>query len=403
VVDTSPSGRTAPLIAEGLFSFQMGGSERVAADIALECRRRGYRIVCFAFYGSGGPIRNELEAAGVECVDLNYLSRTRFVRRLSYQVALFRFFRQRRVAALHIHHATCLILGAVAARLARVSRVVMTEHSIREFQTMPRYRRQSRFYCRFADAITVIHPTMEQYFRSELGVSRDRLHFVPNGIRLQEPSPAERLRQRHGLGVADGELLWMYAGRLAPVKDLGTLLRAFAQARTEAGPHLRLAVVGDGPERKPLETLCRSLGIAAFVSFLGARGDVPRLMLAADGFVMSSLSEGLPMVLLEAMAARVPCVATAVGGIPELFSDGAGILTPPQDPSALATAIARLSTTPDERLRIGQVGFAKVAANNSLDDVVDRYLDLLGLPRRWIGAAGSSSGHAPAGVPPAGH
>ena len=134
----------APVLVEGLFSFELGGSERVGADVALECVRRGYRVLSFAFYGSDGPVRRELEAGGVECHDLNYLSRPRFVRRFTYQYALFRFLRSCKAHAIHIHHCTSLILGALPARWAGVHRIVMTEHSLMELRERAPYRRQSR-------------------------------------------------------------------------------------------------------------------------------------------------------------------------------------------------------------------------------------------------------------------
>jgi glycosyltransferase involved in cell wall biosynthesis len=380
----------APLIVEGLFSFQVGGSERVGADIALECVRRGYRVLCFAFYDSQGPTRGALEAGGVECVDLNYLTRMRYIRRFTYQLALFRFFRRRHAHAIHIHHATSLILGVVPARLAGAARVIMTEHSIIEFQTMPKYRRQSRRYCRFADAISVIHPSMRPYFLEVLGVPADRLFYIPNGVRLLKSEPAMRLRLRRELDIGEGDFLWMYAGRLAAVKDLGTLIHAFSMARERASARLRLVIIGDGPERATLERLRQSLQLDAVISFLGIRADVPRLMQAADGFAMSSLSEGLPMVLLEAMAARVACVATSVGGIPELFSGGAGVLVAPNDATGLAEALLKLTVDSAQRHKITEAAYAKIAASNDLNRVVDDYLRLFGLPPQWPGGIDGS-------------
>jgi glycosyltransferase involved in cell wall biosynthesis len=391
------AGDAAPLIIEGLFSFQVGGSERIGADVALECVRRGYRVLCFAFYDSDGPVRRELEAGGVECVDLSYLSRMRYIRRFTYQLALFRFLRRRNAHALHIHHATSLILGALPARFAGVPRVIMTEHSIIEFQTMPKYRRQSRRYCRFAHAISVVHSSMEPYFRSELHVPADQLHCIPNGVRLLRRDPIARARLRRELGITGEQFLWMYAGRLAAVKDLGTLLKAFSIASDAAPGRSKLAIVGDGPERGALEQSCRLLKLDALVSFLGTRTDVPQLMQAADGFAMSSLSEGLPMVLLEAMAARVPCVATSVGGIPQLFSGGAGLLAAPQDAPALAHAMRALTADPERRRHMSDAAFAKIAASNDLVRVVDQYLRLFELPPRWphaveLGAHGADAG-----------
>ena len=373
----------APVLVEGLFSFELGGSERVGADVALECVRRGYRVLSFAFYGSDGPVRRELEAGGVECHDLNYLSRTRFIRRFTYQHALFRFLRSCKAHAIHIHHCTSLILGALPARWAGVQRIVMTEHSLMELREMPSYRRQSRRFCRYADAVTVIHPSLEGFFRSELRVPAERLHYVPNGVRLQPIDLAGRSGIRHDLGVADDEFLWMYAGRMARIKDLPTLIQAFAKARSKALKRFKLILIGDGDEREALERLCHSLNLGSAVSFLGARTNVPRLIQAADGFALSSLSEGLPMVLLEAMAAHVPCVATAVGGIPELFAGNAGLLVAPGDPMLLSGSLLELASDPIRRQQISEAGFAKVAATNDLDRVVDQYLELFGLPHRW--------------------
>ena len=104
---TLPRGEP-PLIVEGLFSFELGGSERVGADVALECARRGYRVLCFAFYGSDGPVRRELEANSIVCMDLNYLKRARFVRRFTYQLALIQFFRRQ---CSRYPHPSCNVLN----------------------------------------------------------------------------------------------------------------------------------------------------------------------------------------------------------------------------------------------------------------------------------------------------
>jgi len=390
-MDLRPNSReSAPVIVEGLFSYQLGGSERVGADVALECARRGYRVICFAFYGSDGPIRLELERAGIRCFDLNYLSRPRFIRRFTYQATLVRFLRQQNAYAIHIHHSTSLILGVLAARIAGAKSIVMTEHSLLELQTMPKYQRQSRRYCRFANAISVVHPSQESFFLSVLKVPREKLHYVPNGVRISQPSVARRVALRTALGATEDTFVWMFAGRLATVKGLPDLIHAFAIARARNNPQFRLVLIGDGTERAALEHLCQSLSLGEAVSFLGFRSDVPALLEAADGFVMSSLSEGVPMVLLEAMAARIPCIATAVGGIPELLGDGAGHLVPASNPNRLAEAMLALAGEPEERKRLSQVAFSKVAATNDLDKVVDRYLELFGLPAKWPMASPAS-------------
>jgi len=121
--------RSAPVVAEGLFTYQIGGSERVGADLALEFQRRGYRVVCFAFHDSDGPMRTQLEASGIRCLDMNYSRCRGAFRRLNYLWRFWQMLRREQISALHVHHTAALILCAIPARLARV-RLVMTEHAL---------------------------------------------------------------------------------------------------------------------------------------------------------------------------------------------------------------------------------------------------------------------------------
>jgi glycosyltransferase involved in cell wall biosynthesis len=378
-----PEDRAAPLIAEGLFSFQIGGSERVGVDTALEFKARGYRVACFAFYGSSGPFRDELESQGVECVDLDYSKRARLTRRVTYQYEFWRFLKRRGVAALHIHHATALTLCGIATRLAGLEHVVMTEHALFQLQEREPYRRQAIRDCRFASAVTGVHAGITEYFHSELAVPRDKLHVISNGVRASTPSPGARARLRTELGIAADAPVLLYVGRLEDVKDLGTLLRAVAVIPAPARAGLRVLLAGDGAMRAELEATRAQLDLAHTVTFLGARRDIADLLSCADIFAMSSRTEGLPMAIMEAMAAGLPCVATAVGGIPELLAEGTGFTAPTADPAGLAAHITRLIGDPALRAATGARARERVMALYGIDTVITRYLELLGLPPRW--------------------
>jgi glycosyltransferase involved in cell wall biosynthesis len=371
-----------PVIAEGLFSYQIGGSERVGVDLALEFSRRGYEVICFAFYDSDGPMRAELEMAGIRCLDMNYERLDGISRRVAYQWKFLRMLRAERVSALHVHHATALILAGIPARLARTNRVVMTEHGLYQLQERPRYRRSAARYCRYATDITVVEPAQAAYFHTELKVPERKLHYVPNGVRIGDKSPDLVSRVRGRLGIPEDTFAYFFVGRLSPVKDLGTLLSAFSKLPTDVSDHARLYLVGDGSERSNLEAQRDALGLGNRVEFLGARDDIAEILMAADTFVMSSTTEGLPMALLEAMAAGVACVATGVGGIPELFEHGRGLLVPPRDSGNLADAMTQLARSPELRERISANAKENVRKRYELDAVVDQYLALLGLPRR---------------------
>jgi glycosyltransferase involved in cell wall biosynthesis len=372
----------APLIVEGLYSYYIGGSERVGADLALAFRDRGYRVVCFGMYGNKGPFRDELENRGLECLDLSYLSRPRGLRRLIYPWEIFRLLKRTRAHALHVHHAVALVHCGIAARMAGTPHVVMTEHAIHQLQERPAYRKQAASHCRYATAVTAVTQGIADYFRDELHVPQARLHTIPNGVRSIRREEAAARRMRESLGIAPGTLLIVYVGRLEEVKDLPTLLGASSRAM-ERDARIHLALIGDGSMRSHLTDLSRQLGMEGRTHFLGARQDVPALLSAADIFAMSSRTEGLPMAMVEAMSAALPCVSTAVGGIPELLADDCGVLAPVGDADALASAFLRLANDAQARTGMGQKARRKVEELYGLDAVVDRYLELMDLPARW--------------------
>ncbi len=382
----------APLIAEGLYSYQIGGSERVGVELAIEFARRGYRVVCFAFYDSGGPMRTLAEAAGIRCLDFNYLNRRWGIRRVTYQVAMWRMLRRERIDALHVHHATALILSGMPARLAGVPRVVMTEHALHQFIEQHSYRRATTRYCKFADAVTLVESQQVQYFHDVLAVPTAKLHYISNGARLRARDGVVGSRTRRQLGVPHDAFVLIFAGRLQPIKGLDTLLRAAHLLPKDAFGVIRILIAGDGPERARLERERDELGLQSIVSFLGPRSDVADLLQCADAFVMTSISEGLPMALLEAMATGLPCIATAVGGIPDLFAGGAGILVPVSDAQAVANAIARVMGDGGLRARLSSQARARIVEAHDFDRVVTRYLDLLGLPPHWPPTVERNSG-----------
>jgi glycosyltransferase involved in cell wall biosynthesis len=371
-----------PIIGQGLFSYQIGGSERVGVDLAMEYKRRGYSVVCFAYHDSDGPMRAELERSGIRCLDMNYQKFRGLSRRVRYLWKFWRMLRSERIDVLHMHHYPALILCGIPAWLAGIKRVVMTEHAIHQLKERARDRRLARRYCRYASAITMVDPAQVEYFHLELGISRRKLHYVPNGTRILSRTSERVERARAALGIAGDVFAFFYVGRLNPVKDLATLLEAFSILPPEILQRSRLYLVGDGSERASLEARRDALGLGERVVFLGARSDVSELLMAADAFAMSSKTEGLPMVLLEAMAAAVPCVATSVGGIPRLFGEDRGLAVPAQDAGKLASAMASVARSPELRSRLIFNAMENLRANYALDVIVDRYLELLGLPPR---------------------
>jgi glycosyltransferase involved in cell wall biosynthesis len=371
-----------PTIAVGLYSYQIGGSEKIGAELALGYARRGYDVCCFAFYDSSGPVLERLVASGIRCIDLNYLRGRWGIRRFTYQLKLWWLLRRSGFDAIHVHHTTSLLLCGLAARAAGIRRLMMTEHAIHELEADPRYKRNARFYARLAHEITVVHAGLVDYFVTQIGVPARRVHYVPNGVTLAPAEATDRAQVRTEL-AANGIFVFLFAGRLHPTKDLGTLLHAVALLKGATGASFEVWLLGDGDERPLLEALVVQLGITDRVRFLGPTSNVNRYLAASDCFVMSSKTEGLPMVLVEAMSKGVPCIATAVGGIPELFSSGGGLVVPAQSPTDLATAMRRLLEDEVERARLSASGLLQVQENYDIERVIDRYLELLQLPPTW--------------------
>jgi glycosyltransferase involved in cell wall biosynthesis len=291
------------------------------------------------------------------------------------------FFRRERVVAVHLHHGLSAIRAARAARRAGVSRVVLTEHSAQPLRDLPWYRRETLRALQHVNAITTVNDEINNFFVNELKVSASRVETIPNAVDPALLDLKRDLGARAALGL-EGRFVVGSLGRLHKDKDLPNLIMAFAEL-TRHRTASTLIVVGDGDERGSLETLVGRLGLANEVRFWGATRDVARLFAVADVFAISSRAEGLPMALLEAMSAGLPCVATRVGGIPDVLSGENGILVSPGDSSALGSALNRLATSPDLARTLGEAARGTVIARYSVASTVDQYLAALGLPARW--------------------
>jgi glycosyltransferase involved in cell wall biosynthesis len=145
---------------------------------------------------------------------------------------------------------------------------------------------------------------------------------------------------------------------------------------------VKVALVGDGAERGALEAQSQALNLSVVVHFLGARGDVQQLLSAADAFVMTSVTEGQPMAMIEAMTAGLPCLGTDVGGIPALIGDGRGLVVPARSPDQVAQAMVRLVSDPGLRAELGAAGQMHAERHHGLEACVSTYLGILGLPER---------------------
>jgi len=351
-------------------SMGMGGADQQLLSAARELRARGHDIMIVSLTALGA-MGIEAQAEGFRAESLGMARGVPDPRGL---LRLVRLVRAWRPDVIHSHMVHANLLARALRVMAPVPALVSTIHNITEGGAllMAGYRASNAL----VDHMTIISQAAADRFIRDRIVPRRLLTVIPNGVdprQFARVAPEARDALRRSLALGD-EFAWLAVGRFELAKDYPTMLRAFATVR-ERHPGALLLLVGEGALQAESEALARTLGLAPAVRFLGVRRDVPQVMRAADGYVMSSAWEGMPMVLLEAAAAGLPIVTSDVGGTGEVVADGStGFLAPPRDPAALAAAMTRLMALPEsERRAMGERGRERVVSRYSLVRVVERW------------------------------
>jgi glycosyltransferase involved in cell wall biosynthesis len=326
---TDPALKLIHFLAPGGF----GGAESVVRMLADGLARRGHGVHVALTLDEGleHPLENELRGSPLELTAWRLPARayrreaelvTRLCERLTPDVV-----------HTHGYRSDVIVSRALSPRSCGL---VSTAHGFTLGGAKNRFfeRLQRRAYRRF-DAVVAVSRSVEQRL-AEAGVEEARLHLVPNAW-VPTPTALDRVSARQELGLPQESVLAGWVGRLSPEKGADVLIDAIA--RLEDVP-VDFVIVGDGPERSSLAAQARALGVSDRLHWPGAVARAGRLFRAFDLFVLSSRTEGTPIVLFEAMEAGVPIVATRVGGVPDVLSPREAILVPPSDPAALADAIS---------------------------------------------------------------
>jgi glycosyltransferase involved in cell wall biosynthesis len=325
------------------FGLDVGGQEKLLVEFARHTDPERFDLR-FVSLGSRGRLAEDIEAMGWPVTTLGALSGLR----PGLIVKLALLFRRWRPAVVHTHDQRSLFYAAPAARLTRVPRVVHTCHG-RDVRATSRQVATARQLSRLVDWYVCVSQELRAQSR-EVGITGPRVCTILNGIDLDRFPYTGPCPQGPVVTVA----------RLSPEKDVANLVRATAIAAREEDD-LRVEVAGGGSCLEELKGLAAELGVAERVTFLGEVRDVPALLGRARMFVLPSLSEGIPLTVLEAMARGLPVVATRVGGLHEVVADGVtGLLVPPADPAALAGAMVELYNDRYRRDRAGCAGRRRV-------------------------------------------
>jgi glycosyltransferase involved in cell wall biosynthesis len=371
-------------VAQLIDTMGMGGAEHLAVQIANARAAAGDASHLYVMTEPG-----VLSARISPSVQVRYLRHERaplavpwrFLPSLAHGYRLLRGqLRADRIAVLQTHLPGANFWGLLLA-LRGCCAVIATVHNNQEFlygegDSAFRAGLRRRAYgliLRRCAAVVAVSEEVRRSLLEDLAVpaaAAARLLVVPNGVQVAPTLAPERRHQiRARYDVEAGDILVLTAGRLSEQKDQATLIRAVA--RLDAGSaRVRLLIAGDGPLRDDLARLIQELSLAGRARLLGTVTELPDLMGAADLFVLSSRWEGLPLVLLEAMAHGLPVIGCRIRGIQDVVSDGEqGLLVPAADPDGLAAAIRDLAADPVRRDRLGRSGRALVEREYSFDRV----------------------------------
>jgi glycosyltransferase involved in cell wall biosynthesis len=338
-------------------------------NLAEELRRRGHEVLPIGPAGRAGWLGAQFRERG--------FAPESYVLRRALDPACMRqiidMLRSHRIQVAHSHEFGMGVYGAFAARRAG-ARHIITMHGGRYYAEQGRRRSALRWAARRSGALVAVSEATADDLRATLRLPAEDVKVVHNGIPFRAGA---RTKVRDELGLSEGELLLVAVGNLYPVKGHAVLLRALAALRRSgavADVPWRLALAGRGEEEPKLRALARDEGIADQVTLLGYREDVPDILAAADLFVMPSLSEGLPLALVEAMAAGLPVVVSEVGGVPEVAEAGKeAILVSPGDPAPLAEALARLMGDADTRAAMGAAARERAHRDFSVSTMCEAY------------------------------
>ena len=370
-------------------TLNRGGLERVVIDLVRAQRDEGHRcqVVCLFECGSLAAELTDWGVPVVSCdkrsgLDLRAILRAR------------RFIRRHDTQVLHTHNAISNYYSVLASRGLRLRRVVNTRHGMGATRAVA--QRDSHSYSwrdnrlewlygksiKFTDFVATVCETALREFAQRPDIPAQKLVAIPNGIRVDKFQPASaesRQRLRIALGLPQDIQMAGFVGRLTWAKDHATLIRAFRKVREQL-PETALVLIGDGPLKAELIDLAIAEGIADRVLFLGDRSDIPELLSGLDLFVMSSVTEGYSIALLEACASGLPIVATNVGGNAEIVRDGVnGKLVDERAPVELAQAMVALLADGEGAGAMGRAGREWVLEQGSFRTMARRYARIYGI------------------------
>lgn len=345
-------------------TLNIGGLEKVVCDLVREVERENIHaeVVCL---GEIGALADEFKSLDVTVTALNVLGNGI----LAPANALLRYLQSTSFDVLHTHNETPHLAGALVRCRLRVPVLVHTKHGRNQPDKWKRVA-MNRFSAWMSDVVVAVSHDAADVCRGIERIPERKIRVIHNGIDLQRFVPHQEVTSERVLRA-------IHVARIAdPPKDHATLLRA-VRLVVDQIPSFQLEIVGDGPSRPEIEFLCGQLDLRENVTFSGFRSDVAKRLSKSGLAILSSLTEGLSITLLEAMAMGLPVVATNVGGNKEVVvHDETGLLVPPRQPSLMASAILEFIRSPAGAAEMGRSGRRRVETRFGLPNVARQYEEL---------------------------
>ena len=351
-----------------VYSLEVGGLENLVLNLVQKLNKTKYDIsVCSL--SPKGKLEEKFNKIGVPV----YHIEKRRGRDYSLCFRLANLFMKKRIDIIHSHNPAPWLYSCPAAKISGVKAIVHTEHSHLEI-SQKRLMKTELILSKFTNKIISDAQSVTEFLIEKQGISSNKIETISNGIDIERfETIADKNEIKTKLGMNSESLVLGCIARLEAVKDHASLLEAFAIVARKF-PKVVLVLVGDGSQKEKLKEKALELGVKEKVFFLGTRNDAEKIIQIFDLFVLSSLSEGLSLALLEAMAAKKPIVATKVGGNPEIVIDGeTGFLVSAQDHYGLAEKISNLLNNPALMLAMGQKGYRRVESNFNIKKMVQDY------------------------------
>lgn len=352
-----------PIVVHLIYRLDIGGLERVMLNCINQMQGENFKHVIVSLTDANNFAQSENNHVEVHCLGKKEGSD------LGIHLKLFKLLRNIKPAILHTYNLPTIEYHPIAW-LAGVKGHIHAEHGrdIGDPQGLnKKHNILRKVMAHFIQCYVSVSDDLHQWLINSVGISLKKALLIQNGINTERFNlPKE----------AGKQLRFAIVARITPVKDHINLLRAFSLLNEKLAKTAmpELAIVGDGEQREKLEKYCQEQGLDT-VSFLGARDDIEQILSKTDVFVLSSVAEGIPMTILEAMSAKTPIVATRVGGVPEVVQDGKeGFLVEKSDSAALAEGLLRYINQPELIFEHGENARAKVLKDFNEKHMVQAYL-----------------------------